>query len=281
MVHPHTTPSQLDAFVRSLAADQGAFGIRFVCSRGPRPESAAGWFDLAIPCVGMLRAGWILAPLLAGAAEVTVADCTCGVEDDVAGRTAAALTAAREVLAAAGVSPRRIPEAPIPIGRGPLVSEAPGSGFEPFGLMNAAAALGVTTFRGPLVDAGSVRIDESSCTGCEMCSTVCPSRALSSQAVDGGLSIAFEALRCTGCGECVRTCPEAGAIELDRVLDGAAVGREPSTLVLHALARCTRCGAAVATETVLERLAERLDDDVVIRQISSLCLDCRGTTMVF
>jgi hypothetical protein len=57
-------------------------------------------------------------------------------------------------------------------------------------------------------------------------------------------------------------------------------GRRP--LVELEVARCVRCGGRVAPKAALHRIASALGDDAaLIKQISSVCLDCRGTTMVF
>jgi len=54
----------------------------------------------------MLPPHWIVAPLLSGLAAVTVAPCSCGVEDDVAERVAGVVEFARAWVEASMLSGR-------------------------------------------------------------------------------------------------------------------------------------------------------------------------------
>ncbi len=127
---------------------------------------------------------------------------------------------------------------------------------------------------------GMVTIDESTCTACEMCATVCPTDSLSSDRSVPGVRIEFDPRLCVGCGQCVTTCPElaAGAISLSRRFDphewvlGRRTVREEEVPV------CEVCGGPVAPAAMLERVREMLADDAAetMALISRRCVSCRG-----
>ena len=115
-----------------------------------------------------------------------------------------------------------------------------------------------------------------------MCATVCPTGAITSVPSDRGLGLWFDPARCTACGQCVDRCPEAGAISMRGSVDPKELRMGRRRLIEHEVARCVRCGGSVAPKAALKRIAGALgDESVLIKQISSLCLECRGTTMVF
>ena len=66
------------------------------------------------------------------------------------------------------------------------------------------------------------------------------------------------------------------------VVDSAELAAGLRSLVVHELTQCVRCGGTVAPAAALKRIAAALGDDPkALKQVTSLCLDCRGTTMVF
>jgi ferredoxin len=285
MIDPRFTPSQVEAEIRGLVEAHAApTGILWHCSRGAEPAPTPGWHGVALPCVGMLMPHWIIGPLVQGAAAVAVAECNCGLESDSNRRATAAVTAARQWLSAAGIGDvaARVPGS---AGATPLRDGLPIRADGIYGAHGAAVlanALGAAVWDDDLAPLGVISIDQEACTGCEMCATVCPSAAVMSVGGAGDLELWFEPSRCTACGQCVDRCPEEGAISLRRAVDTGELraGRRP--LVELEVARCVRCGGRVAPKAALHRIASALGDDAaLIKQISSVCLDCRGTTMVF
>jgi len=284
MVNPAFTPAQLYAEVEGLAsAVAEPFGVRITCERGPRPELMKDWYEVVVPCVGMLPPHWIIGPLLIGATAVAVSKCGCDAEPDADQRAGEAVVFARSWLDAAGIpaDSRIVDEL-----REGLVSAlgvaAAGNPFAADGAVVVAAALGDVHVEGDRSPIGIVTINEAACTGCEMCSTVCPTSALRAVPIEGRLEIDFDPSRCTACRQCVGRCPEEGAIHVLPIVDGVemAVGRR--TLIRHELAECLRCGGTVAPQAALARIADALGDDArTLKQVTSLCLDCRGTMMVF
>lgn len=285
MANPAFTPAQLQAEIEALAsATDEPVGILLHCVRMEVPAARTGWFNVAVPCVGMLPTNWVLAPLLAGAASVSVADCGCAIEPDASARSTTAVEGAREWLEAAGWADavERVADSPTTSLPEPLTVDGPGSGFAPGGGVAVAATVGRAVWESESAPIGVVTIDDEVCTGCELCATVCPADALASEAAAGGLEITFDPNRCTACGQCVTRCPEPGAIDKRTVVDGDELSVGRRSLVVHSLVSCVRCGGTVAPRVALDRIAEAIGDDAAtLRQVSSLCLDCRGTTLVF
>jgi len=285
MIDPRFTPSQLEAEIGGLLGAHAApTGILWHCSRGAAPDPTPGWHGVAVPCVGMLMPHWIIGPLLQGAAAVAVAECNCGIEPDSDGRASAAVAAARRWLSAAGIGDAA---ARVQGGAGasPLRDGLPIRSAGIYGAHGAAVladALGAAVWDDDLAPLGVISIDQEACTGCEMCATVCPSAAVESTGDAGKLELWFEPSLCTACGECVDRCPEDGAISLRRAVDSRELRDGRRRLVAHEVARCVKCGGSVAPKAALRRIASAIGDDAaLIKQISSVCLDCRGTTMVF
>ncbi|HEY5998965.1 MAG TPA: 4Fe-4S binding protein [bacterium] len=67
------------------------------------------------------------------------------------------------------------------------------------------------------------------CTGCGLCLTVCPTKAVRAGA-DGGPG-GIERARCIGCGDCITACPSGSMVERvrgHRIFVGGKLGRAPS-----------------------------------------------------
>lgn len=68
---------------------------------------------------------------------------------------------------------------------------------------------------------GQIQIDRERCVDCGICTSVCPSGALSSRAPTWQLQ--FDAQRCLVCEQCIPSCPfEAIALVLDQPLMNAS-----------------------------------------------------------
>ena len=84
-------------------------------------------------------------------------------------------------------------------------------------------SLGLGLNRAP----GEIRIDQGRCVDCGICSSVCPSGALSTQAPSWRLQ--FDTQSCLVCEQCIPSCPlEAIALVLDQptVSDTVPAGRQ-------------------------------------------------------
>ena len=283
MVNPVFLPAQIEAEIVALADVIEQFGVVLTCARGPVPSAPAGWFNVAVPCVGMLVPHWIMGPLFLGAAAVVVDKCGCAKETDADEQANAAADFARLWLDASGITPDRLlPDEPYGDPGPALPHRLGSSAFGERGAAAVAEALAFMSVAGDASPLGVVAIDDDLCTGCEMCATVCPSAALQSVPIDGFLTIEFDPASCTACGQCVDRCPEPGALSLARVADSAELERGRRMLVSHTLAQCKKCGGSVAPQAALDRVAAAIGDEPeILKQITSVCVDCRGTTMVF
>ena len=288
--NPVVTPAVMRGQVEALVAAASApLGIAYVCTRRTagslwRPP----WFEVEVPCTGMLTATWLLAPLLMGASAVTGVPCSdsgCPLgHDPILGDRVAF---ARELLLSCGLDPLLVAATPA--------EDVPGRPLpvidleDPFGVHGGSevilglAASGTETVTPSVQHGGSpvgvIEIDPESCTLCGSCAHVCPTEALTFRQDPGELSLLFDAARCTACGQCVPGCPERhrGAISLDRAVDVRALGRGAETLHAAATLQCESCGAPIASASMMDRIAALLGDDhsAAMSYVTRFCIDCR------
>ena len=266
--NPSADPGSFEAQVRAIVDAAGEeVGIRFRCREAVVPFES-GWAQLEVPCTGMLTLGWLLAPLALGAGGVDVVSCDeggCGLRNEA--RLAAVLGDLGTLRQAGG---------------GALLR----GDFEPFGPGStgpAVASMLLPEHQGlefGVAELGVVSIDESTCTACEMCATVCPTGSLRSDPSAPGVRIEFDPRLCVGCGQCVTTCPElaAGAISLSRRFDPQEWDLGRRTVREEEVPVCEVCGGPVAPAAMLERVREMLAEDAeeTMSLISSRCVNCRG-----
>jgi formate hydrogenlyase subunit 6/NADH:ubiquinone oxidoreductase subunit I len=286
VVNPVASPAAIEAEVRAaIASRPEPRGIRFVCRAG-HADFRPGWHDVEVPCTGMLTVGWLLAPMLVGAAAVTAMTCAeRGCELGLSRRTTTTLCEAAEVLAAVGVDDTRLTGDRYDFQ--PLVTTpAPSGIFEPGSTQRAISALQRATKVNPgfvaldQVDVGSIHIDSRSCTACEMCANVCPTDALNSSHDRGAVNINFDSRECVACGQCVTVCPEIdrGAIALATGFDPEDWSRGRRELRVEPTASCEICGRPVAPAAMLERIGAILGNEHsgTFDMIGKRCIECRG-----
>jgi ferredoxin len=286
VVNPVATPAALEAEIRAaVEVSSRRIGIRFVC-RSSQVHAESGWHDVEVPCTGMLTVGWLLAPLLVGASAVSAVTCEeseCSL--GLSARATVALGEAQEVLTAIGIDATRLggdrldfpPLMPMP---------APSGIFDPGSTQRAIAALHECTHIDPgfvalgSADIGTVDIDVSSCTACEMCANVCPTDALRSTHDRDGVRIDFDVCDCVACGQCIAVCPEIdrGAITFTVGFDPSDWKRGRRELRHEATASCDLCGEPVAPAAMLDRISAILGEEHsgTIAVIGNRCIACRG-----
>jgi len=100
---------------------------------------------------------------------------------------------------------------------------------------SCSAASAATSKAAALIAQGQVemdpfiaRVDETRCTGCRTCLTVCPYDAISRDETRG-IAVVSEA-RCTGCGTCAAACP-SNAIQQDGFNDAEVMAELKALLV--------------------------------------------------
>ncbi len=290
ITEPTTNAQALRAQIQAMVeAAETPIGVAFVCRRRRRFVVDSGWYELEVPCAGMVPATWPLATLLLGAGSAAIVPCTgvgCHLGQD--SRVDGAVAGAQVVLTSAGIDRERVTDGPGRI----LEPIAPvGDLDDPFGthgpaevalaVRDAVPSNGPVVAHGPAMPLGVVTIDPDTCTVCVTCTEVCPTGALASETSDGHVAVSFDASTCTGCGQCVPACPERarGAIHVDRRLDTAALSAGRRTLVHSATPLCESCGRPIASAAMLDRIGSLLGAEHAgtLSYLARRCLDCRGT----
>jgi ferredoxin len=103
---------------------------------------------------------------------------------------------------------------------------------------------------------GIVRVQASRCTLCGACPERCPTGALVLCEEANSSRLLFDHARCIACEACVQVCPE-GAVELERRLEFSRLGRQ-TLLAEDRIARCQRCGASIAPQSMLRKVQSAL-----------------------
>lgn len=275
--NPVADPVALEAEMRAVITEsREPIAIRYRC-RDSSVNGEPGWYQIEVPCTGMLTVGWLLAPVLLGAAQSDAVSCSaggCGLRNDQ--RLEMTMEDARQALEAlspylAGPTER----SHLPAGSGWL-----GNGST--GRVLAEMASGATDFSLALevADVGLVSINPHFCTACEMCAQVCPTDALISTVDGRGVHIEHDPQHCVACSQCVDTCPEVehGAIAMSHGFDLAEwlVGRRE--IRYEPTPTCEVCGEPVAPEAMLSRIEEMLGEDAAqtMALLRRRCVNCRG-----
>jgi ferredoxin len=129
---------------------------------------------------------------------------------------------------------------------------------------------------------GQVLVDRDKCTLCMSCSQVCPARALK----DGGEKpqLNFTEDLCVQCGLCETACPEQAITLEPRFLFDWEERRRSRVLNEEEPLCCLSCGKPFATNSVIQRLTERLRNHSMFQSEAELrrlrmCGDCRVADM--
>ncbi len=257
LTDPAATPARVGTHVTALLAGPSR-AVAYACRHRLPASLPPGWAAVPVTGLGTVRVAWLLAPLLRGAAAVTVLGCDqCpSVEDRV--------DLARRLLAAAGADPERVlsgPAAGLPSACLPVRDVE-----DPFGPFGAAAVLAGLGGTGDLVDPAlplrRVTIGER-CTASFMCVGVCPTGALHLREEGTDRIVELDPRRCVACGACLAACPEGGRGALDLVptvtLPFDAAVRE---LRRHGGRPCPTCGTLMYDGPMRARVAQLLALDV-------------------
>ena len=125
---------------------------------------------------------------------------------------------------------------------------------------------------------GEVKVDDSACTLCLACVTVCPGRALQ----DGETlpQLKFIESQCLQCGLCEKACPESAISLSPRYLYDSETARKPRILNEEEPFNCVVCNTPFATHRIIGRMQAKLSehwmfkDDKALRRLK-MCEDCR------
>lgn len=132
---------------------------------------------------------------------------------------------------------------------------------------------------------GIVEIDREACTLCGTCASSCPADALgldtgagegNGEKMDQTVMLSVDYTACIACGNCVSSCPEreAGAIRVHQGIDFELLELGRRVVNESRIHRCPRCGNAVASSKVFERIAAILGGEFSGRML--LCEECKG-----
>ncbi len=288
----HSQPAlaaQLGTLLDQTVGNIRPRSIIYTCPKARMPArlaKAPAWLPVTLPCTGMVVPTWLLMPLTMGAAAVRVLPCEgCRARGFVQGR----VDFCRQLLGRVGLSPDLVgidlPDGHIEPEVSP--SELPAAGdlslsHRPEVLAELARRLTPADFQfaHPWSPLGVVDVRPEACTGCGMCAGVCPTGALAFESSEHGVSLSFEPARCAGCGLCLRVCPELrnGAIAVERAVDLGRLRRGRVTLYRASVTRCTRCGAPVAPDALLNRVLTLLGNEYssLAPVLTRYCNWCRG-----
>jgi len=123
------------------------------------------------------------------------------------------------------------------------------------------------------VPLGTVRLGGGQCTGCGLCATVCPTRALTASATtDGVFRLSFRHGACVACNECVEICPEH-CLVLER---GASLEeRPPEVLFEDEEVCCPGCGKPVGSRAMIAKVRALVPAKLADAGIE-LCPECKA-----
>lgn len=284
------TPAMLGAQLRALIGHSDVpVGVRFVCSRAHLSDQVSGWYDVAVPCTGMIPGSWLITALLMGAGAVTAASCSgsgCPLDLDEHSRTA--IDFARAFLTAASLDPESVPIIAAadainsPVSRVDVANPFTHTGVVEATLALASLSEAALAFSHPGASLGVVNIDPDACTLCTQCAQTCPPGAILAEYKSEVVSLTFDAASCTNCGQCTIACPEIarGAIVVSGRIDIALLGAGRQTINEGGVLECDSCGKPIAPSSMMDRIGELLGDefDDTMSYLTRRCMDCRGVS---
>jgi ferredoxin len=266
--------------------------VAYVCPNAPPPSGP--WLPLWVRCAAQVSLAALLWPLVGGASAVAVGHCGAPCRSGQRQAVESVVKGCQQLMVALSLEPDRVrldepgelangPPPPPPLTReAKLPSPLPlwGAGTDALAISALADMVGAcdAEVAHPGLPLGHVMVDEGTCTRCGTCASVCPSGALAYDEVQEEVRLTFDTSLCVACGNCLRSCPERqrGAIAMERRVSLAAVRAGRRELARDSLFRCRRCGGAVATAAMVDRLAAMLEGQFRPEVMRDLCSDCRG-----
>ncbi|MFC2000163.1 4Fe-4S binding protein, partial [Chloroflexota bacterium] len=148
-------------------------------------------------------------------------------------------------------------------------------------LTEKLAPLSIGVVSAGSVPLGKLVLDTSQCTACGLCALECPTGALifPPDPDTGSCRLLFQHQSCVGCGQCVKVCPE-DCLHLENVLELHSLNVPAETLLEAEIARCQKCGAAIAPKAMIDKLKAAISDGERVASYLDICPACR-TRAVF
>lgn len=285
--------AQVSTLLRSSLDAGSDPAIAFVCKSFSSPVEG-DWLPVRVSCIGEVPVSAVLQTLAHGARAVALSPCGDGCPTSGADVGLGQVDYCQSLLRLMDDSPERVqflgseshgstPPGPR-AGESGEVSEETielfGRGLVADAVIKLAAQRQAheIVLEHPYSPLGLVEVDGETCTGCGTYASMCPTRALVSKQDPGSMTLVFDASLCTGCGQCAEVCPEAevGALRTSLTTSLKEIYESGQTLFQDSLARCTRCGTTIASQSLLTRITTLLDDSHQAKIATTLCLTCRS-----
>lgn len=130
---------------------------------------------------------------------------------------------------------------------------------------------------------GAIEIDNTTCTLCLACTSVCPTHAVF--AGNETPKLMFNEAQCVQCGICSSACPERAIILHSRLLADPQLRQRQITLHEEPPLCCVSCGKPFATKSVLTAMLAKLEghwmfQDERAKRRLMMCEDCRVVDIV-
>jgi len=286
MVDPSATAVEVHAQVSTAVsvakANGDTVGIVFNC-RHQSGSMLDRWIPVDVTATGTVRVGWMLAPLLMGAAGVSIPHCeVCDSDPDATAR----VEFCRQLLESCGhpndVVRRDTGQLPQALPVHVRLKEP----FAAAGVVETLTALlesadDSAVVEHPASPVGIVEFGEA-CVGSLACITTCPTQALALRGEDHAVVIEWTGALCAGCGQCLVVCPEIerGSITLLPRVDPIALSGEPRMMKRHRSVRCRICGGDIVASELFDRVGVLMDDPEVFSEDFRVCPRCMESALL-
>ena len=286
MVDPSVSAVQVHgaatAAVSAVERGDDPVGIVFNC-RHQFGSMSDGWIPINVTATGTVDVGWMLAPLLMGAASVSIPRCDmCHSDRDATAR----VEFCQHLLEACGY-----PKDAVRRDCGGLPPAFPvrtelKDPFDAAGIVETLTALLKSADDDVVVDhpaspVGIIELGEA-CVGSLSCITACPTQALTLAFEDHSVVVEWTGALCAACGQCLVVCPEVerGAITLRPRVDAIALSDEAKMMKRHPSVRCRVCGGDIVASELLDRVGVLLDDAEVFSEDFRTCPRCMESALL-